>query len=101
MFFAHNMYDMERIVELRGLEGVSSDVTHAYMSCNAEDVKKALEIGIPCTGANDYGAYNIYFDDYGRICFEYMQRCVTREYRYVESIEEAVDWMNRLMNNRG
>lgn len=61
---------MERIVELRGLEGVyCSDVVHAYMSCNAEDVQKALEIGIPCTGANDYGAYNIYFDDYGRICF--------------------------------
>ena len=52
---------MERIVELRGLEGVyCSDVVHAYMSCNAEDVQKALEIGIPCTGANDYGAYNIY-----------------------------------------
>ena len=49
---------MERIVELRGLEGVyCSDVVHAYMSCNAEDVQKALEIGIPCTGANDYGAY--------------------------------------------
>ena len=46
---------MERIVELRGLEGVyCSDVVHAYMSCNAEDVQKALEIGIPCTGANDY-----------------------------------------------
>lgn len=44
---------MERIVELRGLEGVyCSDVVHAYMSCNAEDVQKALEIGIPCTGAN-------------------------------------------------
>lgn len=41
------------------------------------------------------------FDDYGRICFEYMQRCVTREYRYVESIEEAIDWMNRFMNNGG
>lgn len=28
---------MERIVELRGLEGVyCSDVVHAYMSCNAE-----------------------------------------------------------------
>ena len=93
---------MERIVELRGLEGVyCSDVVHAYMSCNAEDVQKALEIGIPCTGANDYGAYNIYFDDYGRICFEYMQRCVTREYRYVESIQEAIDWMNRFMNNGG
>ena len=34
---------MERIVELRGLEGVyCSDVVHAYMSCNAEDVQKAL-----------------------------------------------------------
>lgn len=33
---------MERIVELRGLEGVyCSDVVHAYMSCNAEDVQKA------------------------------------------------------------
>lgn len=92
---------MERIVELRGLKEVSSDVVHAYMSCNAEDVQKALEIGIPCTGANDYGAYNIYFDDYGRICCEYMQCCVTKEYRYVESIEEAVDWMNRFMNNGG
>lgn len=85
---------MERIVELRGLEGVyCSDVVHAYMSCNAEDVQKALEIGIPCTGANDYGAYNIYFDDYGRICFEYMQRCVTKEFKKVETIEEAVLWM--------
>lgn len=91
---------MRNIVELRGLEGVSSNVVHAYMSCNAEDVKKALEIGIPCTGANDYGAYNIYFDDEERICCEYMRNCVTREYRYAESIEEAVDWMNRLMNNR-
>lgn len=35
------------------------------------------------------------------VCFEYMQRCVTREYRYVESIEEAIDWMNRFMNNGG
>lgn len=91
---------MERIIELKGLKGVSNDVVHAYMSCNAEDVQKALEIGIPCTGANDCGAYDIYFDDEDRICCEYMQYCVTREYRYVESIEEAVDWMNRLMNNR-
>lgn len=37
---------MERIVELRGLEGVyCSDVVHAYMSCNAEDVQKLWRLG--------------------------------------------------------
>lgn len=85
---------MERIVELRGLEGVyCSDVVHAYMSCNAEDVQNALELGIACTGADDNGAYNIYFDDEENICCEYMQRCVTKKFKKVGTIEEAVLWM--------
>lgn len=88
---------MEPLVRLEGCKGVSG-ILHAYMSCNADNVKKALELGISCAGANDTGAYNIYFDDEEKICCEYMQRCVTNIFKRADSIQEAVDWMDKVMN---
>lgn len=79
-------YDLlsELNYEERGYpESVSEKVKHVI----ADDITEALNDKFK--GLKDE-ALN-YFDDYGRICFEYMQRCVTREYRYVESIEEAID----------
>ena len=88
---------MEPLVRLEGCKGVRG-ILHAYMSCDADNVRKALELGIACTGANDTGAYNIYFDDERNICCEYMQRCVTKIFKRVDSIREAVDWMDEVMN---
>lgn len=48
---------MEPLVRLEGCKGVRG-ILHAYMSCDTDNVRKALELGIACTGANDYGAYN-------------------------------------------
>lgn len=84
---------MNRIVELSGLIGVKDEKVFAYLSTETGKVRKALEIEIACTGADDNGAYNIYFDDEENICCEYMQRCVTKEFKKVETIEEAVLWM--------
>lgn len=86
-------FKMNRIVELSGLTGVKDEKVFAYLSTEPEKVRKALEIEIACTGADDNGAYNIYFDDEENICCEYMQRCVTKEFKKVETIEEAVLWM--------
>lgn len=86
-------FKMNRIVELSGLIGVKDEKVFAYLSIEPEKVRKALEIEIACTGADDNGAYNIYFDDEESICCEYMQRCVTKEFKKVETIEEAVLWM--------
>lgn len=88
---------MEPLVRLRGCKGCSRDL-HAYMSCDKDNVRKALELGIACTGANDNGAYNIYFDDNAELCCQYMRYCVTREIRMVTSIEEAIEWMEQVMN---
>lgn len=86
-------FKMNNIVELSGLIGVKDEKVFAYLSIEPEKVRKALEIEIACTGADDNGAYNIYFDDEESICCEYMQRCVTKEFKKVETIEEAVLWM--------
>lgn len=50
---------MENLIRLEGCRGVIGAI-HAYMSCDESKVRKALELGISCTGANDYGSYNIY-----------------------------------------
>lgn len=84
---------MNNIIELNGLMGVKGGKVYAYFSTELEKVRKALELEIACTGADDNGAYNIYFDDEENICCEYMQRCVTKEFKKVETIEEAVLWM--------
>lgn len=86
-------FKMNNIVELNGLQGVKSEKVYAYFSTEPKEVQNALELGIACTGADDNGAYNIYFDDEENICCEYMQRCVTKEFKKVETIEEAVLWM--------
>lgn len=86
-------FKMNNIVELNGLQGVKSVKVYAYFSTEPKEVQNALELGIACTGADDNGAYNIYFDDEENICCEYMQRCVTKEFKKVETIEEAVLWM--------
>lgn len=86
-------FKMNNIVELNGLQGVKSEKVYAYFSTEPKEVQDALELGIACTGADDNGAYNIYFDDEENICCEYMQRCVTKEFKKVETIEEAVLWM--------
>lgn len=54
---------MNNIVELNGLQGVKSEKVYAYFSTEPKEVQNALELGIACTGADDNGAYNIYFDD--------------------------------------
>ena len=84
---------MNNIVEPNGLQGVKSEKVYAYFRAEPKEVQNALELGIACTGADDNGAYNIYFDDEENICCEYMQRCVTKEFKKVETIEEAVLWM--------
>ena len=89
---------MEPLIRLKGCKGCSGDL-HAYMSCDKKNVQKALELGIACTGANDSGAYNIYFDDEKILCCEYMRCCVTKEFKKVASIEDAVEWMDNVMNN--
>lgn len=86
-------FKMNNIVELNGLQGVKSEKVYAYFSTEPKEVQNALELGIACTGVDDNGAYNIYFDDEENICCEYMQRCVTKEFKKVETIEEAVLWM--------
>jgi hypothetical protein len=86
-------FKMNNIVELNGLQGVKSEKVYAYFSTEPKEVQNALELGIACTGADDNGAYNIYFDDEENICCEYMQCCVTKEFKKVETIEEAVLWM--------
>lgn len=86
-------FKMNNVVELNGLQGVKSEKVYAYFSTEPKEVQNALELGIACTGADDNGAYNIYFDDEENICCEYMQRCVTKEFKKVETIEEAVLWM--------
>lgn len=86
-------FKMNNIVELNGLQGVKSEKVYAYFSTEPEKVQKALELGIACTGADNNGAYNIYFDYEENICCEYMQRCITKELKKVETIEEAVLWM--------
>lgn len=86
-------FKMNNIVELTGLMSVNSRKVYAYFSTEPEKVQKALELGIACTGADDNGAYNIYFDYEENICCEYMQRCVVKEFKKVETIEEAVLWM--------
>lgn len=53
---------MANIVKLTGCKEVSHDI-YAYFTCDAEKALKALELEIPCTGANSTGAYNIYFND--------------------------------------
>lgn len=88
---------MEPLIRLRGCKGCSGDL-HAYMSCDKDNVRKALGLGIACTGANDNGAYNIYFDDEEELCCQYMRNCVTIEFKKVDSIEEAVEWMDQVMN---
>lgn len=88
---------MEPLVRLRGCKGCSGDL-HAYMSCDKDNVRKALELGIACTGANDNGAYNLYFDDNEELCCQYMRHCVTKEFKKVASIEEAIEWMDQVMN---
>lgn len=88
---------MNNIVELNGLQGVKSEKVYAYFSTEPKEVQNALELGIACTGADDNGAYNIYFDDEENICCEYMQRCVTKEFKKVETIEEAA--MQELMSS--
>lgn len=90
---------MENLIRLEGCRGMIGAI-HAYMSCDESKVRKALELGISCTGANDYGSYNIYFDDEGEICCEYMQRCITKEFKVAQSISEAVEWMNEVMNQQ-
>ena len=89
--------NMEPLIRLVGLEGCGGD-THAYFSRDKENVKKALELGIACTGADDNGAFNIYFNDSEELCCEYMRYCVTKEFKKAASIEEAVEWMDQLMN---
>ena len=84
---------MNNIVGLKGLIGVKNGKAYAYFSIEPEKVRNALELGIACTGADDNGAYNIYFDDEENICCEYMQRCVTKKFKKVGTIEEAVLWM--------
>lgn len=86
-------FKMNNIVELNGLQGVKSEKVYAYFSTEPKEVQNALELGIACTGADDNGAYNIYFDDEENICCEYMQRCIIKELKKVETIEEAVLWM--------
>lgn len=81
---------MNNIIELNGLMGGK---VYAYFSTEPEKVRKALELEIACTGADNNGAYTIYFDYEENICCEYMQRCVTKEFKKVETIEEAVLWM--------
>ena len=84
---------MNNIVELNGLMGVKGGKVYAYFSTEPKEVRNALELGIACTGADNNGAYNIYFDDEENIYCEYMQRYVTKEFKKVETIEEAVLWM--------
>lgn len=72
--------NMEPLIRLVGLKGCSGD-TYAYFSRDKENVKKALELGIACTGADDNGAYNIYFNDSEELCCEYMRYCVTKEFK--------------------
>lgn len=86
-------FKMNNIVELTGLMSVNSRKVYAYFSTEPEKVQKALELGIACTGADDNGAYTIYFDYEENICCEYMQRCIVKEFKKVETIEEAVLWM--------
>lgn len=52
-------FKMNRIIELSGLTGVKDEKVFAYQSTEPEKVRKALEIEIACTGADDNGAYNI------------------------------------------
>jgi hypothetical protein len=40
---------MEPLIRLRGCKGCSGDL-HAYMSCDKDNVRKALGLGIACTG---------------------------------------------------
>jgi hypothetical protein len=91
---------MNNIVELTGLMRVNSRKVYAYFSTEPEKVRNALELGIACTGADNNGAYNIYFDDEENIYCEYMQRYVTKEFKKVETIEEAVLWMEGYFNIR-
>lgn len=88
---------MEPLIRLTGCKGVSGTL-HAYTSCNVDNVQKALELGIACTGANDNGAYNIYFDDEERLCCQYMRFCITKEFITVASIHDAIKWMDEKMN---
>lgn len=90
---------MNDIVVLKGCKEVSGDI-YAYFTCDAGKALKALELGIPCTGADDKGAYNIYFNDDEEIICEYMTFCVTREIKKVSSMQEAVEWMNDKMNEK-
>lgn len=87
---------MANIVKLTGCKEVSHDI-YAYFTCDAEKALKALELEIPCTGANNTGAYNIYFNDGGETICEYMTFCVTREFKKVSSIQDAVEWMDKKM----
>lgn len=86
-------FKMNNIVELTGLMSVNSRNVYAYFSTEPKKVQKALELGIACTGADNNGAYTIYFDYEENICCEYMQRCIVKEFKKVETIEEAVSWM--------
>ena len=79
---------MANIVKLTGCKEVSHDI-YAYFTCDAEKALKALELEIPCTGANSTGAYNIYFNDGGETICEYMTFCVTREFKKVSSIQAS------------
>lgn len=88
---------MANIVKLTGCKEVSHDI-YAYFTCDAEKALKALELEIPCTGANSTGAYNIYFNDDEEIICEYMTYYVTREFKKVSSIQDAVEWMDKKMN---
>lgn len=85
---------MANIVKLTGCKEVSHDI-YAYFTCDAEKALKVLELEIPCTGANSTGAYNIYFNDGGETICEYMTFCVTREFKKVSSIQDAVEWMDK------
>lgn len=46
---------MNNIIELNGLMGVKDEKVFAYLSIEPEKVRKALEIEIACTGADDNG----------------------------------------------
>lgn len=73
---------MNNIIELNGLMGVKGGKVYAYFSTEPEKVRKALELEIACTGADDNGAYNIYFDDEEiyvvSICNVVLQRSLRR-----------------------
>lgn len=79
---------------LSGLLGIRKKKLQAIRCRSRTDAIAILRAGyVATTTAGDKGAFTIHRDDEGKYHCDFMQFCMSKDYKVVESISAAAKWL--------